>query len=320
VAYDWAKIYIGLPKRPWLRRVVRQHGTAVAWVWVVCILEAKRLDRGGLLAYGEDPMDAADIADLAGVTEAEATRAIELLLGRGWLSRVTESHADSHGVSHGATVTGALLIVTGYEKRQEETREERQRRQAAERQQRRRDRRKAEGVTESHADSHGVSHGPVTAQSRGVTHQTETETETERREQKKPPAPPTRKKARVVKANSLELPQGIDPTEWAEFVKMRIKVRAPLTDHAQKLAVGKLQKLQAEGHNPNAVLRQSTMNSWKGLFGVKPEGNGNRPGSGPGGRETAGAAFARQGRERRERLERGELDTGGEFNPDDIAF
>ena len=59
--------------------------------------------------------------------------------------------------------------------------------------------------------------------------------------------------------------------EWEEFLKMRTRIKSPVTDHGKKLLINKLSKLKEEGGDPCEILQQSTMNSWKGLFSV----NGN---------------------------------------------
>ncbi|WP_250518621.1 DUF1376 domain-containing protein [Caballeronia sp. ATUFL_M1_KS5A] len=68
---------------------------------------------------------------------------------------------------------------------------------------------------------------------------------------------------------ALELPEWLPTDAWDAFVDMRKKIKAPLTEHASKLAIDELQKLMNDGHRPRAVLEQSTMNSWRGLFPIK---------------------------------------------------
>lgn len=68
---------------------------------------------------------------------------------------------------------------------------------------------------------------------------------------------------------AVDLPDWLPEDAWLSFVDMRKKIKAPLTDAAVKLAIGELEKLMAKGHRPRAVLDQSTMNSWRGLFEVK---------------------------------------------------
>ena len=76
--------------------------------------------------------------------------------------------------------------------------------------------------------------------------------------------------------SALELPEWIPKDAWDAFVAMRKKIKAPLTPDAERLAVGTLEKLMHAGHRPRAVLEQSTLNSWRGLFEIKtPRANGN---------------------------------------------
>ena len=57
---------------------------------------------------------------------------------------------------------------------------------------------------------------------------------------------------------------------FCDYVDMRKKIKAPMTDNAIHLAINKLQKLSG-GDNDVAIeiLEQSIMNSWKGLFGIE---------------------------------------------------
>ena len=58
---------------------------------------------------------------------------------------------------------------------------------------------------------------------------------------------------------------------WQEFKKMRTKIKATMTEEAERLAFKKLEKMKSAGEDPKAVIEQSIMNSWKGLFPVKNE-------------------------------------------------
>lgn len=75
----------------------------------------------------------------------------------------------------------------------------------------------------------------------------------------------TRKRAAPVVA----LPEWLDPEAWAAFVDHRRKIKAPMTDRAAELAVAELGKLRAAGHDPRAVIHQSILNGWRGLFAPK---------------------------------------------------
>ena len=64
---------------------------------------------------------------------------------------------------------------------------------------------------------------------------------------------------------------------FADYVDMRKKIKAPMTDRAVTLAMNKLAELSG-GDNDLAIdiLNQSVMNSWKGLFELK---KANKPSS-----------------------------------------
>jgi hypothetical protein len=76
----------------------------------------------------------------------------------------------------------------------------------------------------------------------------------------------------VVASKEPQIPEWVSPATWADFVEMRKRIRAPLTDAAVKLSIRELTKLRAAGQDPNAVIEQSVMNSWRGLFPVKENG------------------------------------------------
>ena len=74
------------------------------------------------------------------------------------------------------------------------------------------------------------------------------------------------------------LPEDLRET-FKEFLKMRKAIKAPMTEKALDLAIKKSFKLG--GGDParqKAVVEQSIMNSWKGLFPLKDE---SRPKTGP---------------------------------------
>lgn len=102
-------------------------------------------------------------------------------------------------------------------------------------------------------------------------HSTETETE--------------RKKENKSRASALVLPEWLPSEEWSAFVAMRVRVRSPLTDRAIVLTLKELEKLRTLGESVAAVLDQSTMNGWKSVYPLKPQGNSN------GKRETAHDRF-----------------------------
>lgn len=65
------------------------------------------------------------------------------------------------------------------------------------------------------------------------------------------------------------IPHGVEPDLWAEFIKVRKKLKAAPTDHAVKLIADQLELLRLEGHSPNDVIKQSIVNGWKGVFPIK---------------------------------------------------
>lgn len=69
----------------------------------------------------------------------------------------------------------------------------------------------------------------------------------------------------------INQPEWLDPQAWDGFVAMRKKIKKPLSGRALELALKSLAKMREEGQDPNAVLDQSTMNCWQGLFPVKGE-------------------------------------------------
>jgi hypothetical protein len=72
----------------------------------------------------------------------------------------------------------------------------------------------------------------------------------------------------------------VPPDIWRAFREHRIKLKAPMAGKAEALALKKLEQLWNQGHDPTAVIEQSMMEGWKGLFELK----GNRNGAGNRGR------------------------------------
>jgi hypothetical protein len=79
------------------------------------------------------------------------------------------------------------------------------------------------------------------------------------------------------------------------FRAHRVKIRKPMTDRAEELIGMTLQRIHAEhGHDPTAVINQSIMFGWTGVFPLKEEGSGraNRNGAGEGSDRRGGLARA----------------------------
>ena len=66
----------------------------------------------------------------------------------------------------------------------------------------------------------------------------------------------------------LTIPDWIPSDAWSGYVEMRKKIKKPMTDRAMQLAINTLNKLHNEGNDVTAILDQSTMNSWQGLFPI----------------------------------------------------
>jgi hypothetical protein len=101
----------------------------------------------------------------------------------------------------------------------------------------------------------------------------------ERRIEPTPPTPPP-PKPRLIGAPKTSTPKKTIPAwipieAWQGWVEMRSKIRKPATPRAIELAIGKLEKLRAEGHDPGEVLDQSVLHGWQGLFPIRAGGNGN---------------------------------------------
>lgn len=82
-----------------------------------------------------------------------------------------------------------------------------------------------------------------------------------------------------LKKSEDDLPDWMPREAWSDYVSMRKAIKAPLTPKAKTLAIAKLDELARAGHPPGAVLEQSILNSWRGLFELK--GNRNERNGSP---------------------------------------
>ena len=74
-----------------------------------------------------------------------------------------------------------------------------------------------------------------------------------------------------------ELPAWIPLDDWQSFVDHRRQVKKPATRRAQTMLIDELDRLRQRGQSPSAVLRQSVMRGWTGIFEVKGDaGNSGR--------------------------------------------
>jgi hypothetical protein len=105
----------------------------------------------------------------------------------------------------------------------------------------------------------------------------EVEVDKKKKEKKKKPIKKKDKKP-IKKKDICILPDWLPLEEWKDFVEMRNKIKAPLTEKAVELAISKLSKLKDAGDNPAEVLNESIMNSYKGLFPLKKGKGGVKSG------------------------------------------
>jgi hypothetical protein len=85
--------------------------------------------------------------------------------------------------------------------------------------------------------------------------------------------PPTPRKSRALRAppEVPALPPWLPIDAWNGFADARKAARKPMTDHAKKLAIRKLDELRQEGSDPRDVLEQSVLRGWQGLFAVEAD-------------------------------------------------
>ena len=71
----------------------------------------------------------------------------------------------------------------------------------------------------------------------------------------------------------MGLPEWLPAEEWEAYIAMRKQMgkKFHATEYAQKLLIKKLTQMKEEGCNVKAVLEQSIMRSWVGLFPVQQD-------------------------------------------------
>ena len=118
----------------------------------------------------------------------------------------------------------------------------------------------------------------------------------------KTPRKPRQAKDSSPSPSLLALPDWIDPLAWHDYEAHRKGLRKPLVNGSINHVLRDLEKLRAQGHDPNAVLSQSIVRGWVGVFPLAGEHQcqtfvpGNRASKpdgidlGPSGRSTRDAA------------------------------
>ncbi len=66
-------------------------------------------------------------------------------------------------------------------------------------------------------------------------------------------------------------PEWLPIQTWNAFLESRKKLKAPATEEAARRLVGELGKLRTKGHSPEAVLNESIMRGWRGVFPLKDQ-------------------------------------------------
>ena len=94
------------------------------------------------------------------------------------------------------------------------------------------------------------------------------------------------------------LPDWVPAAAWDGFVAMRQKIRKPLTDRAVELLVKELDKLRAEGNDPESVLDRSVMNSWQGIFALPADQSAQPAPAGGKGAKFDPSAYVNRNRQR----------------------
>lgn len=64
----------------------------------------------------------------------------------------------------------------------------------------------------------------------------------------------------------VPLPDWVPADDWEAYLDMRKKIRKPVTPRAEQIAIAKLDALRTQGHTPAAVLQNSVLNAYTGLF------------------------------------------------------
>lgn len=82
-------------------------------------------------------------------------------------------------------------------------------------------------------------------------------------------------KARAKRARvSVDLPDWLPESSWDDWLDHRAAMKAPFTRRAAELSIVVLGRLRDEGHDPVAVIDQSVLRGWTGLFAIRAQQGG----------------------------------------------
>lgn len=76
----------------------------------------------------------------------------------------------------------------------------------------------------------------------------------------------------LIKDSTFAVPDWIDENAWSAFLEVRKQKKVPNTTSALSLIIKEIEKLKIEGHSPVAVLNQSVMRGWAGVFEISERG------------------------------------------------
>lgn len=74
----------------------------------------------------------------------------------------------------------------------------------------------------------------------------------------------------------VDIPDWIPAEQWNAFLEMRRDQKKNPTPRAVSLLIGKLERLRSSGHDPGAVLDQSTLRNWTDVYAIKDGNHGQR--------------------------------------------
>ncbi len=86
----------------------------------------------------------------------------------------------------------------------------------------------------------------------------------------------TNKNVKNVKEKYI-YPDWLNLELWSEFKNLRIKLKKPLTEYAEKLAVNSLKKIIDSGETQESILNRTIQNGWKGFYPANGGGYSHQP-------------------------------------------
>lgn len=98
-------------------------------------------------------------------------------------------------------------------------------------------------------------------------------------EQSAPAAKPKRKRKASGALPAIDLPDWMPVDAWNGFIEMRLSKGAKPTERAMELIIRRLDEFRHRGHDPTAVLDQSTRRRWTDVYELKDDQNANRSAS-----------------------------------------